>query len=39
KFLGIAAHDLRNPIAVIKGYIGLLTGGSLGQISEEQGKV
>jgi len=39
KFLGIAAHDLRNPITVIKGYIQLLAGGSLGKISEQQGKV
>jgi len=29
KFLGIAAHDLRNPLGVIKGFIGLLRSGSL----------
>jgi signal transduction histidine kinase len=29
KFLGIAAHDLRNPLGVVKGYLGLLMSGKL----------
>jgi signal transduction histidine kinase len=36
KFLGIAAHDLRNPIGVIKGYLGLFLGGMLGEIPQTQ---
>ena len=36
RFLGIAAHDLRNPIAAVQGYIKLLIGGVLGEISEKQ---
>ena len=36
RFLGIAAHDLRNPIAVIKGYVSLFLGGMLGEVSETQ---
>lgn len=36
KFLGIAAHDLRNPLAIIKGYLFLLRGGILGPINEQQ---
>jgi signal transduction histidine kinase len=36
KFLGIAAHDLRNPLSVIKGYVGLFTAGILGEVPEEQ---
>lgn len=31
KFLGIAAHDLRSPIGVIKGYADLMADGLLGQ--------
>ena len=38
KFLGIAAHDLRNPLAVIKGYAELLSGGTLGAIALAQKK-
>ena len=38
KFLGIAAHDLRNPIAVIKGYTDLLLKGFLGEIALSQKK-
>ncbi len=33
KFLGIAAHDLRNPITVIKGFLAILLDGLLGEIS------
>jgi len=39
KFLGIAAHDLRNPIGVIKGYLALFLSGILGEISESQRQV
>ena len=36
KFLGIAAHDLRSPLAVIKGYADLLADGSMGALEEAQ---
>ncbi len=36
KFLGMAAHDLRNPIAVIKGYADLLTDGVMGDLADAQ---
>jgi len=36
KFIGIVAHDLRSPIAVIKGYIGLFLGDFLGDIPNKQ---
>jgi hypothetical protein len=36
KFLGIAAHDLRNPITVFKGYLGILLAGILGEVPAEQ---
>ena len=36
KFIGIVAHDLRSPIAIIKGYIGLFLGNLLGDISDKQ---
>ena len=39
KFLGIAAHDLRSPISVIKGYVGLFLRGYLGDLSESHKKV
>jgi len=39
KFLGIAAHDLRSPIAVIKSYLALLLRDFLGEISKEQREV
>jgi hypothetical protein len=39
KFLGIAAHDLRNPIAAFKGLLGILLEGIGGEISEEQDDV
>lgn len=36
RFLGIAAHDLRSPIAVIKGYADLFLEGLLGRLTSEQ---
>jgi len=39
KFLGIAAHDLRNPITVIKGFLAILLDGLLGEISPRQKQV
>ena len=36
KFLGIAAHDLRNPITVISGYTQLLETGIAGEVTEKQ---
>jgi len=36
KFLGMAAHDLRNPIAVIKGYADLFEEGVLGKLTPDQ---
>ncbi len=36
KFLGIAAHDLRNPITSIKGFSELLLNEDIGALTEEQ---
>ena len=36
KFIGIVAHDLRSPIAIIKGYTDLFLGNLLGDISDKQ---
>ena len=36
RFLGIAAHDLRNPLGVILGYTELLLSGDAGAVSDEQ---
>jgi signal transduction histidine kinase len=36
KFLGIAAHDLRSPLAVILGFTSLMADGTLGAINDEQ---
>ncbi|MBN2327045.1 MAG: GAF domain-containing sensor histidine kinase [Candidatus Omnitrophica bacterium] len=36
KFLGIAAHDLRNPLGVIMGYLKLFSQGYFGELKEEQ---
>ena len=35
-FLASAAHELKTPLAVIKGYYDLLLAGSLGQLSDKQ---
>ncbi|MFH0794681.1 MAG: histidine kinase dimerization/phospho-acceptor domain-containing protein, partial [bacterium] len=36
RFLGIAAHDLRSPLTVVKGYAGLLVNGIAGEITDRQ---
>jgi len=38
KFLGIAAHDLRSPIVIIKGYSDLLANDFMGDLDETQKK-
>jgi len=38
KFLGMAAHDLRSPIAVIKGYAELFMEGMMGDLGDDQKK-
>jgi len=39
KFLGIAAHDLRNPIGTVKGYLSILSDGFLGEVAAPQREV
>lgn len=39
RFLGIAAHDLRNPLGVILGYTDLMLTGDAGSINEEQAEI
>ena len=39
KFLGIAAHDLRSPLTVIKGYLDTLLAGVLGEVPPAQHEV
>jgi len=36
RFLGIAAHDLRSPITVFKGFLAILLRGVLGDVAQEQ---
>ena len=36
KFLGIAAHDLRNPIGIVMGYIKMMKDGLFGEVSQPQ---
>ena len=36
RFLGMAAHDLRNPIGVVQGYAKLMVNGLLGEITQKQ---
>jgi len=39
RFLGIAAHDMRNPLGVILGYTELLATGDAGPVNEEQSEI
>lgn len=39
RFLGIAAHDLRNPITGIGGFCGLFLGGMLGALTDQQREI
>jgi len=39
KFLGIAAHDLRSPIGIVKSYAQLFLDGYLGDVSESQQEI
>lgn len=39
RFLGIAAHDLRNPLSVILGYTELMLSGDAGPVTDEQTEV
>lgn len=39
RFIGVAAHDLRNPLQVIEGYSEMLLGGVLGALTPQQQKV
>ena len=39
KFLGMAAHDLRNPITVVKGYLAILLDDLLGEIPGPQREI
>ncbi|MCP3998939.1 MAG: GAF domain-containing protein [bacterium] len=39
KFLGIAAHDLRSPLGVVRGYLGLILSGRMGEIPERPRKL
>ena len=39
RFLGMAAHDLRNPLSTIKGYIELFLTDVLGELSSDQREV
>ena len=36
QFLGMAAHDMRNPLFVIEQFASILTGGMVGSLSDEQ---
>lgn len=39
RLLGMAAHDLRNPLGVIRGYSQLLKMGQMGEVNEKQDNV
>lgn len=39
RFLGMAAHDLRNPIAVIGGFCSLFLGSALGELTDQQREI
>ncbi len=36
KLLGVAAHDLRNPIGIVKSYLALFIAGHIGKVDQEQ---
>lgn len=36
RFIGVAAHDLRSPIGIVKGFADLLAGGVAGEVTEQQ---
>ncbi len=36
RFIGVAAHDLKAPLAAIQGYIGVMLGGFSGELNEKQ---
>ncbi|MEP7104600.1 MAG: HAMP domain-containing sensor histidine kinase [Chloroflexota bacterium] len=39
EFLNLASHELRGPITLIRGYLSMLAGGSLGAVSPELNRV
>ncbi|CCQ89668.1 putative Histidine kinase [Nitrospina gracilis 3/211] len=39
RFLGIASHDLRNPIYLVLTYCSILAEGSFGKLNDRQGKI
>jgi len=39
EFLNLASHELRGPITLIRGYLSMLSGGSLGPVSPELNRV
>ncbi len=39
RFLGIVVHDLRNPLNVVKGYLGLMRAGKLNPTGEERDSI
>ena len=39
KFLGVASHDLRNPLYAVLSYSHLLEDGSLGELNDQQSKI
>jgi signal transduction histidine kinase len=39
RFLGMATHDLRNPLTVIRGYLSLLINGTIGPVAPKQEEI
>jgi len=39
RFLGMAAHDLRSPLGIMKGFLGLFVDGSLGDLTDIQREI